>query len=211
MPIPGIGEFAVRPGTSDVLVLRDTFIGKFHLPPFEPAVILDLGSHIGTTIAHFAYLYPKARIYGVEMDAENFALCRRNIAPWSERCQILHAAVAASDGESSYDPNIGIHHWGYRIGEGSQPVETQSIDNLFARFELNRVDYLKMDIEGTEADLLQAGGKWTRRVRTLKVETHKPYTPADAIEDLEALGFVCKPDVRHKACVLGERNLRFSV
>ena len=90
VPIVCLGHsITVRPGTSDVLVLRDASIGQYHLPPSPPRTILDLGAHIGTTVAHFAHLYPQARIYGIELDAANFSLCEQNVAPWSDGCELL--------------------------------------------------------------------------------------------------------------------------
>src|SRR5262245_18098994 len=50
-----------RPGTTDALVLWDTFGGRYHLPPapLKPdCVICDLGANAGYTAAHFASLYP---------------------------------------------------------------------------------------------------------------------------------------------------------
>ena len=59
-----------RPGTSDPDVLWDTFGEKYHLPPVAlPAdcYIVDLGANVGYTMAHFAFLYPRATVLGVEL------------------------------------------------------------------------------------------------------------------------------------------------
>src|SRR5262245_17737541 len=45
-----------RPGTTDAMVLIDTFIEGYHLPPTtlrDDAVILDLGANVGYTMADF--------------------------------------------------------------------------------------------------------------------------------------------------------------
>lgn len=209
--IPSLGgaEITVRPGTSDVFVLRDTFVGLYHLPPpeMEPRVILDLGSHIGTTIAHFAYLYKKVRVFGVELDAENVELCARNITVWGDRCHVLHAAIAATDGISRYNRRVG-NEWGFRIGSGSSPVRTVSIEKVLDHFGLREIDYVKMDIEGAEREVLRSGDRWSERVRSLKVEVHRPYTVEAAFEDLVNLGFSCQRDDRHWACVVARRPRR---
>ena len=121
-----LGDRAIhcRSGLSDLGVVYDTFEGRYHLPPagLEPVrTILDLGSNIGLTIAHYAALYPEARILGVELDAGNFALCRDNIEAFGDRCRVLHAAVWHEPGEVPYG---GVRESGYAIvtGEG-QPVK----------------------------------------------------------------------------------------
>jgi len=80
----------VRIGTTDYQTLRNTVVSQYHLP-LQPLavdslqlgakpVILDLGANAGYTVAHFAAVYPTARIVGVEMDAENVRLAQRNTA-----------------------------------------------------------------------------------------------------------------------------------
>ena len=81
-----------------------------------------------------------------------------------------------------------------------------SLDSVLDHFGLDEIDYLKMDIEGAERDLLRAPGRWARSVRSMKVELHQPYTPDQAMSDLAALGFSPQPDSRHKSCVCGTRR-----
>jgi FkbM family methyltransferase len=205
VPIRPLGEYLmVRPATSDVFVLANTFFGLYHLPPeeVEPLTVLDLGANIGTTMAHFATLYPGARVVGVELDPGNARLCVENIKPWQDRCAVFCGAVAAANGTAFYESNLAIRQWGFRIGEGSESVDTFSLDTLMQRFGLTDVDYVKMDIEGAESEVLRVGGGWSERVRSLKVEIHRPATVEKATVDLLRLGFRCQPDDRHPNCVV---------
>ena len=61
----------LRPGTDDNWVVRAAFLSGFHLPPEElgdsgVTSVLDLGSSVGATTAHFAYRYPHARVVAVD-------------------------------------------------------------------------------------------------------------------------------------------------
>src|SRR3981081_3973727 len=49
-----------RAGTSDLNVFYDAFFCQYHLAPrgLRPKTILDLGSNIGLTMAHYAALFP---------------------------------------------------------------------------------------------------------------------------------------------------------
>jgi hypothetical protein len=51
------------------------------------------------------------------------------------------------------------------------------------------VDYVKLDIEGAERDLLTANTGWAARVRCISVEVHSPYRVEECLRDLAALGF----------------------
>src|SRR5205807_4490678 len=104
-----------RPNTTNAKVLWDTFSRRYNLPPIdldEDAVIVDLGSNVGYTIAHFAYLYPKSRIYGVEMNSGNFEMAKKNLATLKDQCIIIHAAIWSENGMISYGGNA---EWGYSI------------------------------------------------------------------------------------------------
>jgi FkbM family methyltransferase len=184
----------LRPGTSDVLVVENTFVDLFHLPPApleNPKLILDLGANIGTTMQHFAFMHRGAHVLGVELDAENAALCRDNVLPFSDRCTVVEAGIAATDGVVRYG-RVDGDEWGYAIGGGAGDIEAEglSLDTLLARHApTGDIDYLKMDIEGAERDVLRAGGDWVHRTRRIYVEVHPPYSPDEARADLERLGF----------------------
>ena len=145
-----------RPGTTDAQVFYDTFVAQYHLPPlgFHPSSILDLGSNIGTTIIHYAGLYPRARILGVELDEGNFLLAQRNIASLGDRCTVLHGAAWWEDGEVTYG---GDQEWGRRVqANGIRKAQAYSIPKLLDQLGPT-VDFVKMDIEGAEAEILARG------------------------------------------------------
>jgi FkbM family methyltransferase len=213
VPIPALGgePLHVRPGTSDVRVIDDTFHGLFHLAPdwlADVRTIADLGSNIGSTIAHYACLYPQARIAGAELDPENARLARQTIAPWSDRCTVEQGAIAAEDGTVRYKRGLG-NEFGYAIGsEGDCEARAWSLDTfLDMSFGPDTViDFLKVDIEGAEEDVFARGGRWPARVRVLKAEVHGWYTVEKATAALTALGFRVEPDTRHWSCVVAWRD-----
>jgi FkbM family methyltransferase len=175
--------------------------------------IWDLGSNIGMTVAHLAVLFPQARIQGVEMDADNAALCRRNTATWSDRCDILQAAVWPSEGEIHYVREVG-NELSFRAeaGEGGGAAErlsapSISLNTLAARdADELPIDLVKMDIEGAERQVLAESTDWAQRVRMIMVEVHEPYDLQACCAALERLGFDATVDTRHHAAVLGVRR-----
>jgi FkbM family methyltransferase len=194
-----------RTKTTDFCVFNDTFAGRHHLPPADLQIrtILDLGSNIGLTMAHYASLYPAASLLGIEMDQGNADMCRANIAPYVPRCEVLVGAAWKEDGEITYG---GDTEWGFRVipesCDGPHRVRAFSIPSLIDRLGVQRVDFMKMDIEGAEMDVLAGARKWAERVGCLKVEVHPPYTLTACVRDLEGAGMRCEVLPNHFGCVL---------
>jgi FkbM family methyltransferase len=206
-------EVALRPHTADNLALIGTFMGRHHLPPPEAAVdprlIWDLGSNIGLTVADLACAYPSATIVGVELDDANAELARRNTAAWSDRCEVLRGAVWTEDGVVTYTRPPGDEQ-GFHIddsaGSGAPHADAPAItlDGLLARVR-GDVDYVKMDIEGAEREVLRNNTAWAARVRSIKVEVHPPYSVEECMADLSELGFRAQRGEGHPALVVGVR------
>lgn len=201
--------------SQDVWTLRDTFVNRYHLPPEplpEHATIVDLGANVGYTVAHLAHLYPTARIVGVELDRENYELATRNTAAFGARVVIVHAGVWIEDGVVTYD---GARDDAFAISPGATDAATSGgthtapalrLDALFERYDIARVDYLKMDIEGAEAAILAAPLDWADRVRAIKIEVHAPATVAWCCERLTSAGFTCARDTVHPEGVVAVRH-----
>lgn len=193
----------------DVWTLKYTFLEPYHLPPTslpDESTILDLGSNVGYTVAHFAHLYPRARVIGVEMDARNYELATANVAPWNDRVRMLHAAVWSSDGAVAY---AGEYDDAFRVateGAGARQVRAIRIDTILDECGLERVDYLKMDIEGAEAAVLAEPMAWIERVHALKVEVHPPADAAVLRVRLEAHGMRTWLDDEHAHCICAVRD-----
>jgi FkbM family methyltransferase len=194
----------VRPGTADVWAIGDTLLPPVHLPPEELCqdrplrAVLDLGANIGLSMAHIAVLHPGARIVGVELDRDNARMAALNVASWDDRCEVLHGAAWHEDGTVQYSRQLGREMaLAAAADEGDESAPAFSVAKLIERAAVDgRVDYMKMDIEGAEADVLRHGEAWAHRVRGISVEVHEPYTLDDCQSALESLGFQTRSDHR---------------
>lgn len=198
----------LRPSTTDADVAIDTFQGLYHLPPPEAVPVrrvFDLGANIGLTVAHFAVLYPSARITGVELDEEMASIARVTVRRWQDRVNIVHGGIYHHDGGSVYYELIPGEEHGARIREGgTRRSPSVTLDSLMASDDV--VDYVKMDLEGAEDTLLSRQTDWLQKVRTIKVEVREPYTLGRCHEDLQRCGFRTRDDELHWACVIGVRD-----
>jgi len=148
-----------RSNKIDLGTLIATFTHGFHKPPilkdFNPKVILDFGSNIGSTLVDFTTNYPESRIFGFEMDAENFKLAQYNTRNF-KNIKVSNIAIWARDETIFY--NNTIREDGYQIlGSGHDlnniSVTAMSVMSILNKFNILHVDYLKMDIEGAERNI----------------------------------------------------------
>ena len=180
----------VRARTSDVLVFYDVFVEAHHAVPMrrEPRLIIDAGANVGYASAYFASRFPGARIVALEVDAGNFAMLRRNVAPYSNVIA-RHAGVWTRSVPLVIE-NAGDLEWAFRVVEAEPgspgAVNGISVADLLAEAPEGRVDLLKIDIEGSELELFSAGiDAWIDRVDMILVEIHETLRPG-AREAVEA-------------------------
>ncbi len=209
---PALGRAVeLREGTSDRQVWADTFTGLYHLPLYEiaPATVLDLGANIGLTAAHYAALWPDARIVAVEMDAESAELARVN-AP---TVTVLAHAVSATGGEGSYDPALRAEAFQFSPGSTGTSVWSRTLEQIISdSFASGCVDFCKMDVEGEEWAIF-AHPAWSELVCSLLVELHPAAGRPDdsealvteALETLTGLGFNAVRYDRHPRAVWATR------
>lgn len=120
--------------------------------------IVDCGSNIGVSVLYFKRLYPEARITAFEPSPSTFDLLRRNVERNQLRDVRLHdVGLAAQAGSKSLFEEPGA--------EGSLRVSFDPSRNHgvsrdvraepLSRFLDGRIDLLKMDIEGSEMEVLE--------------------------------------------------------
>jgi FkbM family methyltransferase len=201
----GNEEVVLRTGTTDCAVAWDTFVGRYHLPPRRygsPQIVWDLGSNIGLTVAHYAQLFPNARIYGVEPSDASFALAEANTQRWRARINLVQCAAWYEDRPVGFVVRAETAAGGH-VDPSGAPVAGRSINSLLRGSD--PIDFMKMDIEGAEREVLRQNTEWASKVMCLKVEVHLPYSLPECCRDLEVLGFRVRPYRRHHSSVIGFR------
>ncbi|MBN1610070.1 MAG: FkbM family methyltransferase [Polyangiaceae bacterium] len=180
----------------------------------EAIVAVDLGANVGSFASEFLALYPAASLILVEADPYLNGILRRTFAS-SSQVRLFQGLVGAE-----CSPNARFFLC--KVPEGNSvfqsfasgwaPGETREIEaeviSLGALFELarcERVDLLKVDIEGSEWDVLgRLGEPEARRIGQISVEFHDFMDPAlrprteNCIRRLEELGYtaLCRPTDR---------------
>jgi FkbM family methyltransferase len=165
-----------RGNDSDFSVLRQ-IIGKrevaFSLRN-APERIIDGGANVGYSSVLFANLWPKSQIVAVEPDDKNFDMLLRNTAPYPN-IKCLRAAIwHREEPVSIANPDASSFEFRVKGTESSvSTIDGKTIDNIMAIAGFEAVDLLKLDIEGAEYDLFEAGEPaWLKDVEYLALELH---------------------------------------
>jgi FkbM family methyltransferase len=193
--LPRVGRpIWVRTGTSDVATFSEVFVaGQYDLPvdDFAPAHILDLGANVGYASVCFAARWPRARVLALEPSAQNFALLQRNVAAWPS-VTAIHGAVWSHAGSvriANPDDDANAFRMGERTetpGEGEE-IPAFTVPQLMTMLGCVRVDLLKMDVEGAEAEILRGRPGWLDAVDVLVIELHDRIAPGCSETLYEAL------------------------
>ena len=148
----------------------------------RPARILDLGGNIGFGSVFLAGIFPGAKFAIVEPDPRNLPILRRNLAANQIDATVLEGAIGSHPGilnlRFGADPacssleGTGMHMHSDAIG-----VAVTTVPAIMAQMGWDRIDLLKIDIEGAEEDLLTRENEWLARVDALIVEVHPNTTP----------------------------------
>jgi FkbM family methyltransferase len=120
-------------------------------------VIVDCGSNIGLSILFFKSIYPQARIIGFEPDPSTFSVLSENVTANQLSDVELHN-IALTERDSEIQFYISPEQAGSLLmslrRERLPGVAITVPGRRLSPFVLERVDLLKMDIEGSESIVL---------------------------------------------------------
>ena len=147
----------------------------------DAAVILDIGANTGQSAELFSRMFPSATILAVEPFEASYN------AMVAKRLQRLHphrAAIGVRNGmgvlhvnsESTSNSLLAANADGRRMFPERMAqletveVEMITLDALAARESLDRIDLIKIDVQGSELEVLQGGKSVLSRTRVIQIE-----------------------------------------
>jgi FkbM family methyltransferase len=184
-------EIRLRPNSSDVTAFKYIFAHDdydFSLEP-EPEVIIDAGANIGLASIYFANRYPKARIIAIELAPSNFEVLLKNTRHYNQ-IQEVNAGLWHKNELLKFDDG-GSNHWGYQVDNSikgnSVSVESVTTSEIMNKFNIQKIDFFKIDIEGAEAEVFSGNyAEWLPMVRFMMIEFHDRMRP-DSSQPIRSL------------------------
>lgn len=180
-----------RPNHGDLFVLAEVFAHEVyrHEPTVEPKLIIDAGGNVGYAAVYFANRFPGAVIVSVEMDKANAVLFEKNTQDYRNIRLIPKAVWPEVDTVEILNASGASHS--FRVGTGTKTensIETITIPLILQELEAERINLLKIDIEGGEKMLFsKATESWLHKVDVLMMEIHDQYEPGCTDAVLAAL------------------------
>ena len=168
--------------------LKEIFIEKIYdqsLP--ENARIIDCGSNIGMSILYLKQIAPTASIIGFEPDDQNFALLQKNINGNNlGKTEIHKAAVWKENTTLSFQVTGSMGSAIDTTGDSSNTVDVKAV--RLKDYLKEKVDFLKIDIEGAEYEVIKDIASELHNVKKLFIEYHGTYQQNNEL--LEILNIV---------------------
>lgn len=187
-----LGQKTLFRGGPDYLMgLNEIFVdGNYNQTLPENAFIIDCGSHIGMSIIFFKSICPTARITGFEPDAINYDLLMKNMSSHNLKdIKIINKAVWTSNTTLSFDMEASMSSHIVASETGTKVEACRLSDYLN-----EEVDFLKIDIEGAEYEVLKDIAPKLKNVAKLFVEYHGTFQQNNEL--VEMLDILVKNNFR---------------
>jgi FkbM family methyltransferase len=155
-----LGAWKYRPDDAETRFLRRNLHGA--------KAIVDVGANFGALTALMCELAPGARVYAFEPHPKTFAALDRNVRSngLAERVFCGQTAVGKAIGTAHFlDTGEPATNRLAAKGGNTFEVALTTIDSFCRQHELPFVDFMKIDVEGAEAEvLLGAGAMFAKRL-----------------------------------------------
>ena len=141
----------------------------------KDVVIIDCGANIGISLIYLKMVLPQSKIIAFEPDPFLFDYLTRNIkanhltdievlnkAVWSEETRLGFYQEKSDSGRLNIDSNMEISN--------SALIQVETC--LLSNYITDKVDFLKIDIEGAEWEVIQEIEKKIKSVKRVFIESH---------------------------------------
>lgn len=200
-----------RKGTSDLSVFNQVFIfGEYDCIDnlSDVITVIDCGANVGYSAAYFLSRFSQCKVIAIEPDAGNYEILKQNLENYRDRAKTIKAAVW-SDAvrlklvDSSYrgGSEWALHVQEYSDSEG-QEIGGIDLPGLLSAYEIERVDLLKIDVEGAEVPIFASPNldQWLNKVDLIAIELHSDSVFGDGVQSFT----IAMRDKPFSICSYGE-------
>ena len=190
--------------------IYDPFETKVMLSLVRPKdVIVDIGANIGYYTLIFSKITGKGgKVFAFEPGRSNFMILKENlrINNYIDRVVTVNKAVTSEDNREINLYLNNTNHGMNRIfksekyGKGTDSIEkigTITLDSYFSHNQIQKVDFVKLDIEGSEYGAIKGMQQTLKNNESIKIITEFHPTsirefgvdPIEFLELLDSFGF----------------------
>lgn len=174
--------------------------------PTEGDVVFDIGAGTGDEAVILSHMVgPSGQVVAIEAHPRTFTALEKTIAA-SGLANVTPLFLALADKDGTLNISSDHHHLANTVmkGAGDEEVPGRSLESLCSDLQIDRIDFLKMNIEGAERLAVKGFGQVL--IKHLAISCHDfiaesgggDYfrSKADVIDYLQSAGYKvsCKPD-----------------
>lgn len=160
--------------------LAETF--KKHFPEDKKLNVIDAGCNIGLTSVYLSKHFPDSKFIAIEPDSSNFESIGYNF-----EANRIKNAVKVKGGLWSKNTNLKLvndfrdkNDWSIRVEQTHEAGDLNafSIQYLMSEHQLDGIDILKIDIEGSEKEVFTAASadvSFLSKTKCVAIEIHDEF------------------------------------
>ena len=160
--------------------LERIYTSSFYRPS-DGDVIVDAGANIGLFAIYVARQNPRCRVIALEPFAENFQYLQANVAqacPKNVTCHEVALGAGFGQGEMQAVGVRSLDHVLHCDDSGMGGISVIPLAGLFDLAGAEEIDFLKVDIEGSEHDVFAAASpELLSRFKRISMEYHDQIVP----------------------------------
>jgi FkbM family methyltransferase len=181
-----------RPETHDSTMIIQNLLreesGRLLPRNLNPRFIIDAGTNIGDTAVYFVNRYKDCELVALEPHPEISAVALRNLAPYPNAKFLKKGLWSHTTKMGFTDESIGSS-----ITETDNApfvIECVDIPTILQESGRDRIDILKLDIEGAELEVIMHNSeKWIPQTAVIVVDLHTAKIATECISFLKRRGF----------------------
>lgn len=175
-------EYIVRSKTMDRSIVKEVWMWNIYdqhgIKISDGDTVIDIGAHMGVFSVYASELNPSGKIYAFEPFIENFRkLEEHKQINKKHNLEVYNKGISDSEGTKtlflSPDNNTGGHSLHLKQ-DSDRTVEIQTIrlDTFCQEKGIEKINYLKLDCEGAEFDILNSNKDILKMVDKIALECH---------------------------------------
>ena len=163
---------------------EDHILGRF--TPKEGDTVIDIGAHIGRyTITSSKQVGNTGKVVAIEADPDNFELLKRNIAlnNLTNVLPLNYAVFSQRTRIKLYEQSASAKYNSIMLTRARTKnyveVNADTLDSILKLNEVNQVNWIKIDVEGAEFEVLKGSTKTLSNENiSLLIEIHNIDDPS---------------------------------
>ena len=186
-------------------ILTEIYRDHIYKPYFDgrnDLTVVDIGANIGLFTFYASQF--ASTIYSVEPAKEHFEVLNQMVEfnKFGEKVTAINKAIGNHGGKSTLYHNENVTMFSLKEQVNTMPAQAEEVEvitvkDLFDSYNLKNVDFLKLDIEGLETEVICGKGfePVAKRIKAMVVEWHtwSGSNPSQLVTALSDYGFEVTP------------------